>query len=102
MGLFSFLTDGSLKKALREGALIVDVRTPREYDGGRIPESLNIPLERLSASDERLRGIKRPLVLVCSDGSRSREALQLLKSKGVKNLYHGGNWTRVMKLLRDL
>ncbi|MFM2139209.1 MAG: hypothetical protein RJA57_1516, partial [Bacteroidota bacterium] len=69
---FTRLFTDPLKRALQNGALIIDVRTPREYDGGHIPEALNIPLERIVSGSDGLQQARRPLILCCSTGQRSR------------------------------
>ncbi|HET9429625.1 MAG TPA: rhodanese-like domain-containing protein [Chitinophagaceae bacterium] len=91
-----------IKDALRKGAAIVDVRTVHEYDEGRIPGSIHIPLNRIPTSLERIRGMKKPIVL-CSDGDeRSGEAARLLRKNGLKEIYDGGKWERLLKLVNDL
>ena len=43
---------------LREGAVIIDVRTANEYQGGHIRGSRNIPLDAISS---KLPEIKKPV-----------------------------------------
>ena len=38
---------------VKQGAVIVDVRTPGEYAGGHIKGSMNIPLQSLSGQDRK-------------------------------------------------
>lgn len=96
------LLNSSLLSAIKKGALIVDVRTPREYDQGRIPESINIPLDRLAASEQRLKEMKRPIIFCCSSGNRSGQAYRLFSGKGFKNVYNGGSWMKIMNLLNKM
>ncbi len=102
MGLFSFFSNSSLLSALKKGAVIVDVRTAAEYDRGRVPGSLHIPADRIKISIERLRAMKRPVVCCCSSGHRSRQAVNLLKQAGLKEVYNGGSWEKVLRLLNRL
>jgi phage shock protein E len=104
MGLFSFLGFGNnaLKNALRKGAIIVDVRSGPEYDSGHIPEAFHIPADRIKLSADRLRDAKRPIVVCCNSGQRSADAVQLLKAKGIKEVYNGGNWEKLLQLLKSL
>jgi rhodanese-related sulfurtransferase len=101
MGIFSFLGLGNskLKDAIRRGAVIIDVRTASEFDRGKAPDSINIPVDRIPVNVERIRNMKRPIVLVCSSGARSAQASRILREKGVKDVYNGGNWESVAKLL---
>ncbi len=79
--------------------LILDVRTAAEIKKvGRIPNSINIPLEELR---ERLQEIPtgRPIAVYCAAGMRGYLAVRLLKHKGfadVRNLEGGFMfWERV-------
>ena len=103
MGLFSFLSFGTdIKRALRNGAVIIDVRTVHEYDQGRIKGSLNIPLDRISASIERIKGLNKPVIFVCNSGNRSGSAVRIVKQNGLKQVYNGGNWESVLKKINSL
>ena len=101
--MFDFLFGkNKIKEALKRGAIIVDVRTPHEYDNGRIPGSINIPVDRISASVERIRSMKKPIVLCCNSGTRSSQARDILKSAGVQEVHNGGSWESVLKMINKL
>lgn len=74
---------------------VVDVRTPQEYAGGHVADSLNIPLNELPANIERLKSINGAIVLCCASGARSNMARQILVQNGIRNVTHGGPWTNV-------
>ncbi len=99
--LFNLFGGNKIKAALRKGAIVIDVRTGTEYDRGHVPDAFNIPVDRIQASADRLKESKRPIIVCCSSGDRSSTAIQLLKSKGVKDVYNGGNWENVLKLMRN-
>lgn len=101
MGIFSFL-GGGIKGALRKGAIIIDVRTGTEYDLGHVPDAFNIPVDRLRASADRLRESNKPVIVCCNSGERSATAMQILKAKGVKKVYNGGNWEKLLKTVQSL
>lgn len=104
MGIFSFLGFGGnaqLKAALRKGAIIVDVRTANEYDGGHIPDAFHIPADRLSISMQRLKEVKRPIIVCCNSGARSGDAVRKLKAAGIKDVYNGGNWEQLLRLIQS-
>lgn len=104
MGLLSFLGLGSdkIKNALRKDAIVVDVRTGTEYDRGHVPDSFNIPVDRISTSANRLKETNKPIILCCQSGARSSIAVQQLKAKGLKEVYNGGSWEDVLKLMQKL
>jgi rhodanese-related sulfurtransferase len=73
-----------------DGALLVDVREPREWTAGHAPTARHIPLSQLPSRMQELpRG--RRLVTVCRSGARSRRAAALLTRDGrqVTNLSGG-------------
>lgn len=102
MGLFSFLGNGTLKKALRQEAMIIDVRSASEYDRGHVPGSMNIPVDRIGVSVPRIKSLGKPVICVCASGHRSRIAANALKQAGLKDVYNGGSWERVMRLIESL
>ncbi len=104
MGLLSFLKigSGSIKSALKKGAIVIDVRTGTEFDRGHVPDAFNIPVDRIRASALRLKEANKPVVLCCNTGERSSTAMQILKAKGLKKVYNGGSWERVVKLMQKL
>jgi hydroxyacylglutathione hydrolase len=64
-----------------EPPLIVDVRSAREWQSGRIAGSVNVPLTRLA---ERLDELPRdrPLVVHCASGYRAAIAASMLQAAG--------------------
>lgn len=101
--MFGFLfSNNKIKDALKKGAVIIDVRTPHEYDNGRIPRSINIPVDRISSSVERIRSMNKPVVVCCESGMRSSKARTILKSAGIDEVYNGGSWESVLKIINKL
>jgi rhodanese-related sulfurtransferase len=79
------------KALLRNGAVIVDVRTKGEYQGGHIKGSVNIPLQDLNSNLSRLKKDK-PVITCCASGMRSASAKSILKSNGFSDVHNGGGW----------
>lgn len=104
MSLFSFFGFGSnkIKDALKKGAIIIDVRTPNEYDRGHIQEAIHIPVDRIHINAARIKAMKRPVVLCCDSGTRSSKAMGLLRQEGIKEVYNGGNWQKLLALLQSI
>lgn len=81
----------NFKALVEAGALIVDVRTPQEYDAGHIKTSKNIPLQTIQKSIPELKKSGKVVITVCRSGSRSGMAKSILKSAGIET-YNGGPW----------
>lgn len=67
-----------------EPVTLVDVRTPDEVAGGRIPGALHIPLDELEARWRELESCNE-IVCYCAAGMRSLRAARLLREKGLFN-----------------
>ena len=61
--------------------LIIDVRSPAEYDAAHIPHSYNIPLNRIEEYLDVLRHLD-DAVLICRTDNRSSQAWKTLKGVG--------------------
>ena len=90
--LFKPVADFS--KLLKEGAVIIDVRSPGEYDSGHISGSKNIPLDRINKEIQKIKNFKKPIITVCQSGARSRMARSILTAAGIET-YNGGAWAGV-------
>lgn len=97
-GLFK----NKVKEALQKGAIIIDVRTPHEFDTGKVPGSINIPVDRIATSIERIRSMKKPVIVCCESGSRSSKAKDILRSAGINDVYNGGSWESVLRIINKL
>ncbi|HXB10270.1 MAG TPA: rhodanese-like domain-containing protein [Puia sp.] len=88
---------GGIKQALREGAVVIDLRTAYEYDQGHVPRSLNIPVDRIKANIDRIRGLNKPVILCCSAGNHCWEASEILRNSGITRVINGGDWQSVLR-----
>lgn len=79
---------------------VVDVRTPDEYMGGHVANSINIPLHELVSRVEEIKTLPQPIVLCCASGNRSGQATAYLKSIGV-DCKNGGSWFDVNYLINN-
>jgi phage shock protein E len=87
-----------LSQMIKEGATIVDVRTPDEFRSGHVKGSINIPLDRIHGQLAKLDKSK-PIITCCRSGARSGMATDLLKSAGFE-AYNGGPWQNVQAMQR--
>lgn len=90
------LSGDEARKLLEEGALLVDVRTVGEFEGGHIEGAHHLPLASLSERVGELGGDKeRPIILYCRSGARSGQAVRWLRGQGYQKVYNLGaigNW----------
>jgi rhodanese-related sulfurtransferase len=67
--------------------LLVDVRTPGEYETTHIAGSINLPLDKVNAHRRRIvNAAGRRLVLVCQSGARAAQAQHKLTAAGLTDV----------------
>ncbi len=81
----------NFEELVKDGAIIVDVRTAGEFNSGHIKGSMNIPLDEISNKTEELKKKNRVIITCCRSGNRSGMAESMLKSAGIQ-CYNGGPW----------
>jgi phage shock protein E len=77
---------------VKQGAIILDVRTRGEYNSGHIKGSINIALNELPSQLNKLKNKQTPIITCCASGARSASAKILLESLGYTMVYNGGGW----------
>ena len=83
-----------LSEMLRsEKTKVVDVRTPAEFMGGHVADSINIPLNEIPEHLSELKEMGH-IVLCCASGGRSYQATMFLQQQGISCI-NGGPWTNV-------
>ena len=126
MGFFDFLKQANINQGIEEykktaGAVLLDVRTPQEYQEGHIPESKNVPLQQLKSVvlldvrtvgefnrghmdgfrnipvdelRERINEIEKgkPVYLICQSGLRSYIASRILEGNGYETYNFSGGF----------
>jgi rhodanese-related sulfurtransferase len=93
-GLFGQGDTSNLSAAIKEGAFLVDVRTPGEFAGGSVAGAVNIPLNTLPNQIAKFKN-KKNIIVFCQSGGRSGQAKSILNQKGIDNVINGGPWTSV-------
>jgi rhodanese-related sulfurtransferase len=86
----------SIGELLSNGACIIDVRTPQEYNAAHGEESRNVPLDSIQSKISTLRKEKRHIITCCVSGMRSGRAVKILKKAGIE-AHNGGSWQSVEK-----
>ena|ERR1035441_1976068 len=85
---------------LKNGALVIDVRTPGEYNSGHLTNAINIPLAEIeTVVPQRVKDKRQVLLLHCASGMRSGIAQKKLNSLGYTNAFNLGSYRRAESLL---
>ena len=76
------VTVDDLVAAQAQGAVVVDVREPDEYEAGHVAGAVPIPLGEVMA---RVGEVTRdePVYVICAVGARSGKAAQFYRSQGI-------------------
>ena len=90
--LLGFGPSVDYSQLVKDGAIIVDVRTKAEYQQGHIKGSLNIPLNNLASQYAKLKKDKT-IITCCASGMRSAQAKSILKANGFAEVHNGGGWS---------
>src|SRR3569833_2906610 len=85
---------------LRNGAMLIDVRSENEFDSGHILQAYNMPLDRIDVLvPSEVRDKNKVLLLHCSTGVRSGMAKKKLEEMGYKNVFNLGSYERAGKIV---
>lgn len=101
MSLFHYFRQPNINEGVilfqnTEGAILLDVRTPQEYQTGHIPGSINLPPALLDNAAEIIDNEDTPIFVYCQSGNRSRQAVTRLAAMGYSNVKNIGGisaWT---------
>lgn len=98
--LFSSSVDTKLEEVIKNGAFLVDVRSPGEFASGSVEGAVNIPLDTIPDQLQAFKN-KDAIVLFCRSGQRSGMAKNILEQNGLKNIHNGGTWQNVNQMLHE-
>ena len=77
---------------------LIDVRETYEFEGGHAAGAINIPLSVIQGKVDDILGMPQPIVVYCRSGMRSSQALEFLRSMGVRDIYNAGGVDEVVSL----
>lgn len=77
---------------VKNGAIILDVRSKGEFAGGHIKGAVNISVDTLRNNLSKLKDKNQPIITCCASGMRSASAKNILLSNGYTQVYNGGGW----------
>jgi phage shock protein E len=96
--IFGTPDNSKLTDAIRDGAFLVDVRSPGEFVSGSVKGTVNIPLDRIAGELSRFKG-KSNIVVFCESGIRSGQAKRILEQNGFQNVLNGGTWRNIQRCI---
>jgi phage shock protein E len=89
------------RACLKDGALLIDVRSRREFNSGHLAGAINLPLDELtSALPRRVKDKDHVLLLHCHSGLRSGMAKQRLKAMGYTQAHNLGSYGRAASIVK--
>ena len=86
--------------AATKAPLILDVRTPEEYQAEHIPGALNLPVDQIGTRIQQIATDKTtPLYVHCQSGGRSARAKVTLEKLGFTNVRDLGSFQNAKQVL---
>ena len=83
------ITIEKLKNKVKQGAILIDVRSNQEYREGHLQGAINIPDFEINNRIQREIPKKNQLIILyCQYGGRSRNTMNIMKKMGYTNVYN--------------
>jgi phage shock protein E len=87
---------------LKNGALVIDVRSPGEFRSAHLARAINLPLDEIeTAIPKRVKDKNQVLLLHCASGMRSGVARGKLKGMGYVNAFNLGSYGRAERIVSN-
>lgn len=90
--ILGFGNQTDYSELIKQGAIILDVRSKGEFSSGHIKNSINIPVDQLNQNLSGLKDKNKCIICCCASGMRSGTAKRILESHGYKAVFNGGGW----------
>jgi rhodanese-related sulfurtransferase len=90
--------DADIPALLKDGALLIDTRTPGEFSSGHIEGAVNIP-HNLIAQKIGDHPKDQTIIVYCHSGARSGAAKRALEQAGYTRVVNGGSLSRMRRQL---
>lgn len=98
-GFFGNKETTDFKELVKNGAVILDVRSKEEFNGGHVKGAINIPVDSLAVNASKLGGKDTYIITCCMSGGRSSVAKNILHTAGYNNVHNGGGWQSLQNKL---
>ena len=74
---------------IKQGAIVIDVRSPQEFAEGHIPGAISIPEYNIQREiRNKVTNINSLIIVYCDSGVRSKNAQKRLQKMGYKQVYN--------------
>jgi rhodanese-related sulfurtransferase len=97
--IFGIPPRADYSELIKQGAIILDVRSKEEFAGGHIKNAINIPVDELNNNLSKLRDKNKCIICCCASGMRSGMAKRILESNGYTAVFNGGGWNSLQNKL---
>lgn len=84
---FTRISVAEAKEMMNDGAAVIDVREPHEYNGGHVPNAALIPVNSVFARREELPK-DQDVIFVCQVGQRSALACEMAAASGLTRIFN--------------
>lgn len=99
LGIFKKLlgtnNNENLGELVKNGAVILDVRSAGEFASGHIKGAINISVDSLKNNLAKLKDKNQTIITCCASGMRSSAAKSILSANGYTNVFNGGGWSNL-------
>ncbi|CDB32348.1 rhodanese domain protein [Clostridium sp. CAG:575] len=83
------ITKDDVDLYIKQGTIIIDVRSPQEYREGHIDGAICIPDYQIKKEISKyVKNKEENIILYCSTGHRSQKAQKILENIGYTNVYN--------------
>lgn len=80
---------GQMETLIKQGAIVIDVRSPQEFAEGHIPGAICIPEYNIQREiRNKVPNINSLIIVYCDSGVRSKNAQKRLQKMGYKQVYN--------------
>jgi phage shock protein E len=83
-----------MKNIVKQGALLLDVRSLSEFKARHIKGAVNIPVDEIESKMGEIVAKDKAIVVYCQSGVRSARAQKLLQKQGFLHVYNLGGIKR--------
>lgn len=90
----SFVEPSQAHGLVKDGAALIDVRSPEEFGAGHIDGARNIPVGEIGQRTAEVGDKDKPVVVYCRSGMRSSQAKSTLESAGFTQVHNLGGMSR--------